>query len=268
MRITPHALPADASIFPSDSAIWRISREHALVLGGPAAAILQIAHPQVAQGVAEHSDFKNDSLSRLIRTLDAVYTITFSPRAEVEAMAARVRKSHAPVHGDKPMRYSAFSPDAQMWVLATLIQLGTQSFERFVGPLTLADREAHYHDMRIFGTFFGLPVDFGPQTWNQFSAYYDEMLQGPLLASLPISRELAHHVAFPRKPAFLRAVWPISGLITREFLPSPARERLGFTAPSRFASQLIDQTIAGVLPFLPPDLRFTPHYLAAMKRLS
>ncbi len=64
--------------------------------------------------------------------------------------------------------YSAFSLDAQMWVLATLIQLGTQSFERFVGPLTQADRESHYHDMRIFGTFFGLPVDYGPQTWGNF----------------------------------------------------------------------------------------------------
>jgi len=267
-RITPHALAAEASIFPHDSAIWRISREHALVLGGPAAAILQIAHPQVALGVAEHSDFKNDSLSRLHRTLDAVYTITFSPRAEVEAMAARVRKSHAPVHGDKPVRYSAFSLDAQMWVLATLIQLGTQSFERFVGPLTQADRESHYHDMRIFGTFFGLPVDYGPQTWGEFSTYYEEMVHGPMLASLPISRELANHVAFPRRPRFLRAVWPVSGLMTREFLPSPVRERLGFTAPSNFASRQIDRTIGGVLPFLPPELRFTPHYLAAMKRLT
>jgi uncharacterized protein (DUF2236 family) len=268
MRITPHALTADASIFPPDSAIWRISREHALVLGGPAAAILQIAHPQVALGVAEHSDFKNDSLSRLTRTLDAVYTITFSPRAEVEAMAERVRRSHAPVHGEKPQRYSAFSLDAQMWVLATLIALGTQSFERFVGPLSRADREAHYRDMRVFGTFFGLPAEYGPQTLGEFADYYAEMIASPVLGSLPISRELARHVAFPRRPRLLRALWPVSGLMTREFLPSPVRERLGFAAPSGLESHLIDQVVAVVLPYLPPELRFTPHYLAARRRVG
>ena len=268
MRITPHALAGDASIFPSDSAIWRISREHALVLGGPAAAILQIAHPQIALGVAGHSDFKNDSLSRLRRTLDAVYTITFSPRAEVEAMAARVRKRHKPVQGETPQKYSAFSHDAQMWVLATLLELAAQSFQRFVGPLSPAEREAHYRDMRVFGTFFGLPVEYGPQNMAEFSIYYKEMLEGPLLGSLPISRELAHHVAYPRRPRALRAVWPISGVMTREFLPSPVRERLGFTAPSRLASQLIDQTVGGLVPLLPPELRFTPHYLAALKRVA
>lgn len=268
MRITPHALAANAPIFPSDSTIWHISRELALVLGGPAAAILQIAHPQVALGVARHSDFKNDSLGRLIRTLDAVYTITFSPRAKVEAMAARVRRSHAPVHGDQPQEYSAFSLDAQMWVLATLVESAAQSYQRFVGPLSRSERERHYHDMRIFGTFFGLPTDYGPQTFDEFSAYYDDMIHGPVLGSLPICKELAHHVAYPRRPRILRTLWPVSGLMTREFLPSPIRERLGFTAPSRFESWLVGATVGGVLPYLPPEIRFAPQYRKALRQLG
>lgn len=239
----------------------------ALVLGGPAAAILQIAHPQVALGVANHSDFRNDSLRRLNRTLDSVYTITFSPRSEVEAMAARVRRAHAPVHGKTPLSYTAFSLEAQMWVLATLMQLATQSYERFVGAISEDDREAYYRDMRVFGTFFGLPTDYGPQSWRDFCSYYDSVITGPELCSLPISRELAHHVAYPRKPAILRAVWPASGLMTREFLPSPVRERLGFTAPSNFSSRMIDATVSGLLPILPPQLRYAPHYLAAVKRM-
>lgn len=266
MRITSHALTADTPIFPSDSVIWRISREQALVLGGPAAAILQIAHPQVALGVANHSNFKKDSLSRLIRTLDAVYTITFAPRTQVEAMAARVHRSHAPVHGTQPHQYSAFSLDAQMWVLATLIALAIQSYQRFVGPFSRADQESYYRDMRVFGKFFGLPTDYGPRTFDEFTSYYDEMINGRVLGSLPISRELAHHVAYPRRPAILRILWPISGLVTREFLPSPIRERLGFTGPSRFASSMIDATVGGLLPHLPSKIRFAPQYLEALRR--
>ncbi|HRJ70757.1 MAG TPA: oxygenase MpaB family protein [Terrimicrobiaceae bacterium] len=263
--MVPDALSQKQSIFPPDSAIWRFSREHVLVLGGPAAAILQIAHPEVALGVARHSDFRNDSLSRLIRTLHAVYTITFAPREEVEAIAAHVRRSHAKVQGEVPQRYSAFSLDAQMWVLATLVQLGMESYERFIGPVTRADRESHYRDMRIFGTYFGLPEDFGPQDWRSFSTYYEAMIHGPLLASLPVSAELAHHVAYPRRPSALRALWPVSGAMAREFLPSPVREKLGLprTAESRLVLASATALIRAVLPALPDRIRFAAQYLRA-----
>lgn len=155
-----------------------------------------------------------------------------------------------------------------MWVLATLMELATHCFVRFVGPLNQEDRESYYQDMRVFGTFFGLPVEYGPQNWCDFSAYYAAMIEGPVLGSLSISKELAHHVAFPHKPTILRAVWPISGLMTREFLPSPVRERLGFTAPSNLESQLTDTIVSGLLPILPPSLRYAPHYLAALKRMD
>ena len=45
---------------------WRIHRETALLLGGPRALLLQLAHPLVAQGVADHSEF----LERLRRLLE------------------------------------------------------------------------------------------------------------------------------------------------------------------------------------------------------
>ncbi len=256
----------DSAIFPPDSPIWRINREHVLLLGGPAAAILQIAHPQVALGVERHSDFRNGALGRLLRTLDAVYTITFSPRSEVEAMADRVRRRHAPVQGEDPQKYSAFSPDAQMWVVATLVQLSIESFERYIGPIPDSERERFYQDMRVFGTYFGLRLDYGPQSWPAFQEYYREMLEGPLLASLPISRELAYHVAYPGRPFFLRALWPVSGAAAREFLPYPLRDKLGLpsTPASRFIVKAMGVGIPKVLPLLPKRLRFVANYLKAI----
>ncbi|MEI6340080.1 MAG: oxygenase MpaB family protein [Verrucomicrobiota bacterium] len=259
------AFTQNPSLFPSDSAIWRITREHVLLLGGPAAAILQIAHPQVALGVAAHSDFRRNSLGRLRRTLDAVYTITFAPRAEVETMAERVRASHARVQGETPQPYSAFSPDAQMWVVATLVQLSIEMFGRFVAPLKATECEAFYHDMRIFGVFFGLPFSHGPQSWAEFTKYYAGMLAGDLLGNLPVSAELARHIAYPRKPAHLRVLWPLSGSAAREFLPSPLREKLGLprTTASRLAAATMDALLPGLIPLLPPGLRFARKYRLA-----
>lgn len=256
----------DSAIFPPSSPIWRINREHVLLLGGPAAAILQIAHPQVALGVERHSDFRNGALGRLLRTLEAVYTITFSPRSEVEAMADRVRRRHLPVQGADPQKYSAFSPDAQMWVVATLVQLSIESFERYIGPIPDEERERFYQDMRVFGTYFGLPLEYGPQSWPAFQKYYQDMLDGPLLGSLPVSRELAYHVAYPGKPFFLCALWPMSGSAAREFLPYPLRDKLGLpsTPGSRFIVKVMDAVIPKLLPWTPKRLRFVANYLKAL----
>jgi len=216
--------------------------------------------------VAHHSDFRRDTLGRLHRTLEAVYTITFAPREEVEAIAARVRASHARVRGDSPQPYSAFSPDAQMWVLATLIQTSVDLYERFVAPLDDASREAYFRDMRTFGAWFGLDRDHGPQTWPDFCPYYQAMLHGPLLASLPISRELARHIARPEKPFVLRALWPFSGTVASEFLPSPVREKLGFhrTAATAILAATMDAVLPPLLPGAPDQLRFTARYLQAI----
>src|SRR5712671_773076 len=68
-------------------------------LGGGAAVLLQVAHPLVAAGVAEHSDYRRDLWSRLMRTLRALYLITYGSKAEADAIGAAVRSAHSRVHG-------------------------------------------------------------------------------------------------------------------------------------------------------------------------
>ncbi len=261
-------LSAAAFVFPPDSQIWRLSRENALLLGGPAAAILQVAHPEIAAGVAAHSEFRQDALGRLRRTLDAVYTITFATRAEAEAMQKRVAAVHAKVRGSHPVAYDAFSPSAQLWVLATLIGVGTQLFEQLVSPLSVAEREAHYREMRVFGSYFGLDPAFGPQTSEEFRDYYAAMLAGPELASIPLCREMAWAVAVPHAPVFLRlASRPLVGLMA-ELIPAPVRERLGFrsTKSSRAIFAATRGVLRGFLPVMPGALRFTRPYRKARQR--
>lgn len=254
------------SLFGAKSVIWRVNRENVLLLGGPAAAILQNAHPQVALGVAEHSNFREDTLGRLQRTLEAVYTVTFSPESEVEAMAAQVRAIHTKVRGESPQRYSAFSPDAQFWVLATLIKLSLEIYEEFVAPLTPEEKGRFFREMKGFGKWFGLPESYGAQTWREFSTYWDEMVNGTELCSLPLSRELCRHIAYPAKPLWIRPGWVLSGFMAREYIPSPLREKLGLTANAEASRKLFRLGVKTLLPLLPPAVRYVPHYRQAMKR--
>src|SRR3954454_3288426 len=155
---------SEQRVFSPESLIWKVSRERAVLLHGPAAAVLQVAHPRIGLGVMQHSGFADDPTSRLHRTLDAVYAIAFGTVAEANAAAKRVARRHASVRGDAAAHsvpgapnYSAGEIDLLMWVVATLVWSSVTGYERSVGSLTDGDKKKFYADMRVLGTFFGLP---------------------------------------------------------------------------------------------------------------
>ncbi len=244
-------------VFPADSLIRRVSREKVILLGGPAAAILQVAHPMIAAGVARHSRFRRDTLGRLHRTLDAVYTVAFGSADEAERLRDHVAAVHHPVRGHRPIAYDASHPEAQLWVLATLIAVGTEVFETLVEPLTPDEREAHYQDMRVFGEYFGLPRDFGPQSRSDFDAYYLRTLTSEQMGSLPLSAEVARAIVAPGAPWwFAFGARPTRQLVI-ETIPAPVRERLGFrsTSGGRLALGAMIGGLRRVVPFLPSAAR-------------
>lgn len=256
--------------FSPDSRVWIINRELVILLAGARAAILQIAHPTVAYGVAAHSNFQYDGYGRLLRTLEAVYTIIFGTREEADRMARLVHGMHSKVRGDTPHPYDAFSQDAQMWVLATLIVPALEMYERFVGPVPSEWLPRYYAELRFFGKFFGLDPQYGPQTWDDFRAYYGSMIKGDLLASDPLSVKLAHAIVRPNGPFLFRLGTRPLRFLVEELLESPVREKLQFRsrASGRLAIRTLDFLLPRLLPVFPDKWRYAPKYLAARRLLA
>ena len=136
--------------------------------------------------------------------------------------------------------------------------------------LSGAEREAFYADMRRFGTYFGLPADFGPRTWEEFCRYRERMLADRRMGATATSRAMAWAVAAPVRPWWLRLMGPPARFAFTEVLPSPVRERLGFrrTLWTRAAMTAVGRLLPRVVPLLPPRLRYCPQYLAARERLG
>jgi uncharacterized protein (DUF2236 family) len=254
--------------------MWKIVRHRAILLHGPAAAVLQIAHPRIGLGVMEHSRFEDDPLDRLTRTLDAVYAIAFGTREQAEAAARVVAKRHARVRGDAaahsvpgPPIYQVDELDLLMWVIATLVWSAISGYERTVGRLTTEEKESFYRDMRTQGTFFNLPREYGPQTYIEFENYFANQLQNPLLGSHAISRKVAWAVARPRTPMWFRfSAYPIT-FIFSEVIPPPVRDRLGFkrTFVSRVSVKLATGVLRGFSRIAPGFLKHVPQYRRAMR---
>jgi uncharacterized protein (DUF2236 family) len=276
-------MPAAAAAVPSDrpfapeSVIWKVSRERIILLYGPAAAIMQVAHPRIAAGVFEYSAFESAPLARLRGTLQTVWAIVFGSADEASAAADAVARRHARVRGDAaalgvrgPPRYSADEPDLLLWVVATLVMASIDGYRNCVGPLSDPECARFYLEMRRFGTYFGLNEAYGPQSWPQFADYWQRMIADPTIGSHPLSRRVAAAVARPRRPWWLAIGMCPLQFVIRQTIVAPVAQRLGMAPGRRSAAamRVVHAACRALVPFLPRRLRFPPHYRHALREIG
>ena len=157
---------------------WRIHRERVLLAGWGRAILLQIAHPKVARGVAEHSGFTTEPwgrLRRLHRTLAAMLALTFGSEEEAAGSAARINAIHDRVHGrlEEPATgasYSAHDPELLTWVHATLIESFLLTYRLFVGPVTTPDADRYCAEAAGIEPALGIPPGRLPRTERQLAS--------------------------------------------------------------------------------------------------
>ena len=263
----------DPFLFGPESEMWRINRERCGLIYGPAAAVLQVAHPRIAQGVYDHSNFRTDTLGRLRRTLRGTNQIAFGRVSEAQAMKTRLAAVHGTVRGaispdmQGVRAYSAFEPDLLLWVLATIVIAAVRGYEFIYGELSVARKEAFYRDMCRFGTYFGVEQPRCPSGWSAFENYYDGMLESDLLGSHPISGTLARAVIRPQDSLAARLLGRGVDFIPLETLPPRVRDRLGLesTVSTRLCMRFFRSVSPRLFPLLPRRLRFYPEYLWATR---
>ncbi len=261
--------PGDPGLFGPETMVWRVNGEGLTALGGGRALLMQIAHPLVAAGVADHSDFEANAFARLWRTLDAALTVAFGDGEQATAVSRRVTEVHRRVTGRRGDRtYSALDPELLLWVHATLVDSALVAYERFVDPLTPAERERYYQEMKGFAAAFSVPVEVLPNRLADFDRYLDETV-----ARLEVSgeaRRLAGEILRPPVPLPLLPVRQAFGMITAGLLPGRLRAAYGLPwSPAREAAlEAAARILRGSRRHLPPGALAWPHAKVALTRLG
>ena len=199
-----------------------VAREGALLAGGARAILLQVAHPAVGRGVAEHSDFADRPLDRLRATLTYVYAVTYGTPEEARAVASMVTGAHRAVTG---AGYRASDPELQLWVAATLYDTAVLVYEELFGRLDGPVADKVYEQYAVLGTALQLPADRWPADRAAFRRYWADMvatLESPTTpAGWPAT--LLH----PRRPLALRPAMPLNRFLTAAWLPTRMRQAYG-----------------------------------------
>jgi uncharacterized protein (DUF2236 family) len=236
-RTHAERLAAGDGYFAPDSLVRRLGNSPVTpFLGGGAAVLLQVAHPLIATGVVEHSGYDRNLWRRLLGTLRALYLVAFGDRAEADAAAAIVRAMHERVHGRTATQlgpfpagtsYDAKDPALMLWVHATLVHASLAAYQRFVGPLTRAERERYHAEMNLVAELFGTPKRVLPRSYREFEDYFDAQVRSTTITVTPPAREVAAVILATPLPAPARVMAPAHRLATARILPAPIRREYG-----------------------------------------
>jgi uncharacterized protein (DUF2236 family) len=260
----------DAGILARDSVARRLNRESFLLLGGTAALLMQVAHPLVAAGVAEHSGFRRDPFGRLLRTLNTTLGIVFGTTAQARAGLRRIDRRHVPVRGTAGERsYDARDPALLAWVQVTLVLTSLRLYELVRGRLSDDDRESYWAEARMFAGELGATNEALPATYRALIAYERDMLATgviPDARAVAVAREVLRPLPWVPAPVY----W-LSDAFTAGLLPPSIRLAIGlrWRARERLWFRFVIAALRLFLPAVPSRIRVVPQarrYEARVRR--
>jgi uncharacterized protein (DUF2236 family) len=245
-----------AGFFGPASLTWRLDREAFLLLGaGPRALLLQIAHPDVAAGVADHSSFRADPWARLAGTLRSYLRIVYGTTADARAEVRRLNVLHRTVRGTRAngLAYDAGDPELRLWVHATLVDSTLATAAAWLGPVHdgARARARIYEESIPVGRAFGIPLAILPRGIDEFDDYVGSMLGpgGPARPG-PLARELATVILNPPPGPAIRTLTTAAEGI----LPSPIRRAIT-TAGNRIPAPTVAWLLWPSIGLLPVEVR-------------
>ena len=246
-----------AGLYADDSITRRVSRENILLLGGGRALLMQLAHPDVAAGVDEHSDFRSHPIRRLRRTVLITMAIVFGDRETALAAARGVNQVHTRVRG---RGYRALDPNLLLWVHSTLVDSSLITYETFVKRLTGTEREDFYQESKLVGELLGIPRPCFPDSLRDFDAYMEAMMTtGPVRVDQR-AKDLGRLVLRPSLRLLPGPAMIPFEVVTAGLLPPTLRAQYGLAwgPGQKRGFKLAVKTLPRLVAITPPVFRVWP----------
>jgi uncharacterized protein (DUF2236 family) len=218
----------EAALLSPDSVHWRIYKNPvALGIGGVAAVLLEFADARIRSGVWDHSTYKADPIGRSQRTGIAALVGVYGPASAARQVIGGVNRMHAQVKGTTPAgeAYTALDPELLDWVAATAEYGFLTAYDRFVQPLSDADKVRFYGEGAELARLYGVkrgprsPQDFLAMLEQRAARFEPHAIVDEFIGIIQSGR------AAPILPGFLHRALARASI---SILPPLVRERLGF----------------------------------------
>ena len=256
----------DVGYFGPGSVTWRIHSEPVAMVGGLRALLLQALHPGAMATLYASSSFQDDPWARLERTVGYVATVSFAPRADVDAAAARVRGVHR--------RLGITDAEQLAWVHACLLDSFLAAARAAGMRLRRSDADAYVAEQVRAAELVGVPAERIVRDLGELRAFMTTIRPG--LSGSREAREAARYVIAPPMPVPRRLVlparlgWTTVSTLALGLLPPWARRmyRVPAVPGTAFATATAMHALRAAVRALPPRYREGPLYRDAKARAA
>lgn len=158
-----------------DSLLWRYAGDTRIAFMGGTIGLLQLMHPAIGAGVMEHSNFFDDPMDRVIRSLPAILGAVYDG-PEAESTGRWVRDEHTSIKGTDAQgrSYHALTPETYWWAHATFQFMAEQVVDRYDDrQLSAVEREQLYQEGLIWYRRYGVSDREVPPTRTAFQDQWD-----------------------------------------------------------------------------------------------
>jgi len=264
-----------------ESVTWQYMGDARGFFAAGSALLLQVAHPTVAGGVREHSNFKEEPWDRLWRTVDFVSLMVYGGPAVATRTGQMLREGHKTIKGVDPQgrRYHALEPEAFAWVHATLAYAAVAAHRVFGRTMSPWQIEQFWREWRGLGRLLGIRERDLPRDWAGFNAYMDEMIaerledndvvRDVLWSTTQPTESPLRHVPQRLWSATTLPMHQVLALSTVGLLPPAMRAKLGLELSVAQRAQLraLGALSRATNPLLPASVKVMgPPYLKRRRR--
>ncbi|MGO8875164.1 MAG: oxygenase MpaB family protein [Acidimicrobiales bacterium] len=223
----------DPGWFGPESMTWKVhARLGPMLVGGLSALMLQTLHPLVVQGVADHSNYRDDPLGRLQRTADFIALTTYGSDEVATEAVRSVRAIHGRVRGTTAsgQHYRATDPALLTYVHVTEVWSFLRAYQRYSQrPLLSSEKNQYLSEVSVVARRLG--ARSVPESVDDVRAYLSD-LRPQLKRGLEAERIVRFLVRSQRGSSVLeRAAHRTIIEAGIDLLPPFARRELGFWRP-------------------------------------
>lgn len=262
------------------SLLWRWAGDNRLSFAGLATGILQLMHPGLGAGVAEHSAFFTEPWDRIQRSVPEIIGVVYDG-PDAEATGRRVRDYHKRIKGTdaRGRSYSALRPETFWWAHATFQFAVEQVADRFDPHRVRADeREQLYREGIEWYRRYGVSMRPVPATRAEFAVvwdrYCDEVLEMTPAAERAVDMALHEKVTdmpglpWWSTPIQREVLTPLLKLTAIGGLPPRVRARFDIPWGTVEAAELrmLELWVRETWRFMPRSARWAPRASEGWRR--
>jgi uncharacterized protein (DUF2236 family) len=253
------------------SLLWRYAGDHRLAFTGISSGLLQLMHPAIGAGVAQHSNFFSDPWDRIIRSIPQIMGVIYQP--DPEAIGRRVRNYHRGISGldhlGRP--YRALDPATFWWAHATFQYAAEQVVDRYDShELTDGEREELYLDGVEWYRRYGVSMRPVPADRAAFAEQWERHLEDVLeinpaaerVIDMTLHDRTMHLKFLPgwTRPLQPLVITPVLRLTALGGLPAVVRRRFGIPwgIDDEVQYVVFRRAVAEAWRNLPASLRYGP----------